>query len=89
MAFKDELEDWSAALDSFCQDNLFRADGELYGLTPEGEKYTEQIVTIVLRKRPDQDDRPIENTVETGRTDGVVLFRGRHGNWRLAGTTGG
>src|SRR4030095_13078634 len=48
MAFKEELEDWSAAFDSFCRQNLFRADGDHYSLTPEGEKYAEQIVTREL-----------------------------------------
>ena len=48
MAFKDELEDWSAAFDSFCQRNLFRVVGDHYSLTPEGEKYAEQIVTREL-----------------------------------------
>lgn len=48
MAFKDELEDWSAAFDSFCQHNFIRAEGDLYSQTPEGEKYAEQIVTNEL-----------------------------------------
>jgi 2-polyprenyl-3-methyl-5-hydroxy-6-metoxy-1,4-benzoquinol methylase len=48
MAFKDELEDWSAAFDSFCQRNLLHSDGEHFSLTPEGEKYAEQIVTREL-----------------------------------------
>jgi len=48
MAFKDELEDWSAAFDSFCRRNLLHADGDQYSLTPEGEKYAERIVTREL-----------------------------------------
>src|SRR5262245_14316543 len=48
MAFKDELEDWSAAFDSFCRRNLLHPDGDQYSLTPEGEKYAERIVTREL-----------------------------------------
>src|SRR5262249_9014352 len=48
MAFKDELEDWSSAFDSFCRQNHIRADGDHYSLTTEGEKYAEQIVTREL-----------------------------------------
>jgi 2-polyprenyl-3-methyl-5-hydroxy-6-metoxy-1,4-benzoquinol methylase len=48
MAFKDELEDWSAAFDSFCQRDLLKSDGDHFSLTPEGENYAEQIVTREL-----------------------------------------
>ncbi|HKQ75135.1 MAG TPA: class I SAM-dependent methyltransferase [Blastocatellia bacterium] len=48
MAFKDELDDWSAAFDSFCQRNLIHSDGDHFSLTSEGGKYAEQIVTNEL-----------------------------------------
>lgn len=45
MAFKDELEDWSDALESFRRRNFFHVDGDRYSLTEEGEKYAEQVMT--------------------------------------------
>ena len=56
LAFREKLEDWSKALQSFSQQNFFRADEGRYGLTELGEKYVERIVTsefngkMLLRK---------------------------------------
>jgi 2-polyprenyl-3-methyl-5-hydroxy-6-metoxy-1,4-benzoquinol methylase len=44
MAFKDELEDWGDAISSFCQENVFRLEGDQYSLTAQGEEFVERAV---------------------------------------------
>jgi hypothetical protein len=56
LIFKDKLEDWSEALQSFSQQDFIRADEGRYSLTEIGKKYVERVVTyevngkILLRK---------------------------------------
>jgi hypothetical protein len=56
LAFREKLEDWSKALQSFSQQNVIRADEGRCSLTELGEKYVERIVTsefngkMLLRK---------------------------------------
>lgn len=45
MAFKDELQDWTDALASFPQRNLFHNEDGRFSLTAHGEKYIERTVT--------------------------------------------
>jgi len=56
LAFRDKLEDWSEALQSFIQQDFIRADEGRYSLTEIGKKYVERVVTwevngkMLLRK---------------------------------------
>lgn len=45
MAFQNELQDWSAILESFCRLNFLRADGTTYTLTAEGENHIERVIS--------------------------------------------
>jgi hypothetical protein len=51
LTFKDKLEDWSEALQSFIQQNFIRADEGRYSLTEIGKKYVERVVTIEFKEK--------------------------------------
>ena len=51
MTFRDNLEDWSEALQSFIQQDFIRADEGRYSLTEIGKKYVERVVTIEFNEK--------------------------------------
>jgi hypothetical protein len=46
LTFRDKLEDWSEALQSFSHRDFIRADEGRYSLTEIGKKYVERVVTF-------------------------------------------
>jgi len=51
LTFRDKLEDWSEALQSFIQQDFIRADEGRYSLTEIGKKYVERVVTIEFNEK--------------------------------------
>ena len=51
LTFRDKLENWSEALQSFSQQDFIRADEGRYSLTEIGKEYVEQAVTYEINAK--------------------------------------